>query len=413
MYGLTRLSKKQIKCNNNEKFLKIKAIDKDKCNRCGSLVTQEECNNCSEFGVIKKGDYLYYLDTNKNPFKYNGNIKGMNLTNLQKKASDCIIKNIKTHENTLIWAVCGAGKTEITFKAIEHILLSGGLVCFAIPRIDILYEIKERLEHFFPDVKIAILNSKEPQIQSGSIFVMTTNQLLKFYDAFDLIIVDEVDAFPFEYHPKFKFAVQKAKSKSGVVVYLTSTPSEELVQSKIKTFTIYKRWHDFLLPVPKVKYLNVNNLIRGRFNIIIFIHLKTRKRQQLWFVANVKMCVKLKEYLKKNYKGTNCDSVHSKDENRLEKIEKFREGKIDILITTPILERGVTFRDIDVLVLDSNNELYNIAALVQIAGRANRNIEFQGGRVFFYHNGVTRIMKTALKQIKSMNNKNLKEMKSR
>ena len=80
----------------------------------------------------------------------------------------------------MIWAVCGAGKTEIVFQAIREILRVGGIICFAIPRVDILYEIEERIREIFVGVKTSILNGNEEKINPARIYIVTTNQLLKF-----------------------------------------------------------------------------------------------------------------------------------------------------------------------------------------------------------------------------------------
>ncbi len=50
-----------------------------------------------------------------------------------------------------------------------------------------------------------------------------------------------------------------------------------------------------------------------------------------------------------------------------------RNEELDFLITTTILERGVTFPGIDVIVLKADDEIFSAAALVQIAGRVGRN----------------------------------------
>lgn len=47
-----------------------------------------------------------------------------------------------------------------------------------------------------------------------------------------------------------------------------------------------------------------------------------------------------------------------------------RKGELDFLLCTTILERGVTFTDIDVLVLGAEDRTFTEAALVQISGRA-------------------------------------------
>ncbi|MBC8862555.1 DNA/RNA helicase, partial [Escherichia coli] len=80
-------------------------------------------------------------------------------------------------------------------------------------------------------------------------------------------------------------------------------------------------------------------------------------------------------------------TVHSADELRKEKVEWLRKGKIKLLLTTTILERGVTFTDVQVAVFGSEARIFTEAALVQISGRAGRKLSHPTGDVCFFHYG--------------------------
>ena len=79
-----------------------------------------------------------------------------------------------------------------------------------------------------------------------------------------------------------------------------------------------------------------------------------------------------------------------------------RQQKTDILITTTILERGVTFDAVSVIVYGANHRVFTSSTLVQIV-RVDRRQEFNYGEVLFLHDGETRDMKEAIRQIKQMN----------
>lgn len=51
-------------------------------------------------------------------------------------------------------------------------------------------------------------------------------------------------------------------------------------------------------------------------------------------------------------------TVHAADEQRLEKVQLMRDHKVLFLVTTSILERGVTFPEIDVLVLGADDAVF-------------------------------------------------------
>lgn len=49
--------------------------------------------------------------------------------------------------------------------------------------------------------------------------IATTHQLLKFYHAFDLLIVDEVDAFPYVDNSMLYYAVKNSVKYDGVRIF--------------------------------------------------------------------------------------------------------------------------------------------------------------------------------------------------
>lgn len=62
-----------------------------------------------------------------------------------------------------------------------------------------------------------------------------------------------------------------------------------------------------------------------------------------------------------------------------------REAIYEILLTTMILERGVTFERISVIVLGADHPVFTKSSLVQIAGRADRKGPYTNSRVYFFY----------------------------
>lgn len=81
---------------------------------------------------------------------------------------------------------------------------------------------------------------------------------------------------------------------------------------------------------------------------------------------------------------SSIQAVHAEDPLREEKVNAMRREKIPILLTTTILERGVTFSNLDVAVIGAEDPIFTEAALVQIAGRVGRSADFPGGNVTFF-----------------------------
>ena len=99
----------------------------------------------------------------------------------------------------------------------------------------------------------------------------------------------------------------------------------------------------------------------------------------------------------------NIEAVYSEDPLRKEKVQHMREKKIPLLLTTTILERGVTFPNLDVAVFGAEDRIFTESALVQIAGRVGRSSNYPSGDITFFHYGKTNAMVKARKQILAMN----------
>ncbi len=374
--------------------------DEEFCIRCGTKFINNQCQKCQEFGPIYRNTKMYQL-----PYKYpfllkEYNVRGVELTELQQLASDFIINHLNSKLDILIWAVCGAGKTEITFAVIAKYLTAGKFIAFVIPRRDLLLEIYNRLIEQFPDVIIGIMSGDVKKNLDAQIYVLTPNQLLRFKNCFSLIICDEVDAYPFMDDPRLMFAVTSARYQNSKVIYLTSTPDEKLLANKLEVFTINRRWHGYLLPEPELQYLNRSLFKVGYIPKKIKVLLNNH-RKLLIFVGNINFGNKVLTILK--MKGYNVQFIHAKSLKRQQIVDDFRNNQFPILITTTILERGVTFSNINVLVMDADYFSYNVSSLVQIAGRVNRKKNDQGGRVIFAMHIENNNIRNAILQIKKMN----------
>ena len=81
----------------------------------------------------------------------------------------------------------------------------------------------------------------------------------------------------------------------------------------------------------------------------------------------------------------------------------FLEKKVDLLLTTTILERGVTFKHVWVIIIAADDSIYTAASLVQIAGRVGRAKDDPSGLVLYCYHRYTKNIRSSIKQIKEMN----------
>lgn len=401
------IENKNYKCNRCQTFSSLKQAYPCVCgNKC------YYCRECIQLGKVRACDELVTLsEPNQFPalkgpvLKWKGTLSAQ-----QKQASLTINESIRKNEKLIVWAVTGAGKTEMLFNGIEQALKDGKRVCIASPRIDVCLELAPRFRDVFPDIPSLLLYGGSEDSYSYTQFVITTtHQLLRFKEAFDVIVIDEIDAFPFYLNEALNYAAEKARKKESSVIYLTATPEKAMRKrietQDIKSVILPARYHGYPLPVPAAVYQKID-LSEDTFErSLAYAHMSRliNNRKFLVFIPSITLMERLVPIFEKLFKGNHFNWVHSKDSDRKDKVIQMREGQLDFLMTTTILERGVTFKNIDVIVLNADDDIYTEAALVQIAGRAGRSSDYPDGEVTFYHQGWTKAIKRAIKQIKHMN----------
>lgn len=406
------------------------------CNRCGNsqhaYMGKIDCKRCNQVHLyckkcIQMGRVLecsplfewigpdFTYDAQVNPCTWGGI-----LTDVQQRAADRAIEAVEERKRLLIWGVCGSGKTEMLFPAITRALELRQRICLATPRSDVVRELYPRFIDAFPNISIQALFSGSKFIREGAqLTLSTTHQLIHYTQAFDTMIIDEVDAFPYHADDMLPFITTRAVKKSGTMIYLTATPRKEqqveMKAGKLPHVFVPRRFHGHDLPIPTLRFSSglQKHLQAGRLPPSFYRWLKERKdetHQILLFVPTIALAEKIAAQIsvllaKDNWihDEERVTFVHAEDEYRKEKVMKFRENKFDVLVTTTILERGVTFPAIDVVVLDAGHDVFDEAALVQIAGRAGRSADDPTGEVLFFHDGKTRAMVQAKKAIIQMN----------
>ena len=323
------------------------------------------------------------------------------LSDEQKELSNRLVKNFDHQINSLVYAVCGSGKTEICLSLIQHCVSKGLKVGFAVPRRSVCYELFCRFRNIFRKNKVISVYGGHHQTIEGDIICLTTHQLFRYQNYFDLLIMDEIDAFPFKGNDILQNMFEK--SIKGNYVLLTATPTDELLKEFSKPgkdlLKLFVRFHHHPLPVPKVVLGNDLNI-----HYKLIKQLKTfldSNKQVFIFVPTIEQSVKISYLLKPFFhKGT---YVNSKRENNEEIIEDFREQKYQYLVTTAVLERGITVKNLQVIVFHADNYIYDDHALVQIAGRAGRKKDAPEGEVIFIGKTKTKYMEKAISDIITAN----------
>lgn len=410
-----------------------------RCNRCQASVShlaESFCAHCGETCVMCQHCYLLGKARSCVPLvrfkrQVGSDRKRVGLASIfytpwQQQAVTQIEDFYQSMEQRLLfWAVTGAGKTEVMMPLIQKVLEEGRKVLWVTPRKDVVMELLPRLRQVFQQEKIIGLYGGSPDLWKKSSFVIaTSHQALRFHQYFDLGIVDEVDAFPLYRNRMLEAGIRGALTQRAKEIYLTATPPSKW-QSLVKydffrTILLPKRYHGKPLPIPKIVYewSLWNKIFQGHCVPAVKNFLERMRRhrgQGIIFVPRIRDVEPVCSWLKKQFAFSDQQlaGVHSQSPERIKIIQDFRDGRLDLLVSTTVLERGVTIPKAHVLVLSADHPVFDRSTLVQITGRVGRSAHYQLGEVWFLTSQKTQAQVQAIQECKQLNrwaqNENIQE----
>ena len=235
-------------------------LDELYCRRCGNTTNFKKtskgyyCEACKQFG-------RYYVDILPSVKRWKlASVKNSDYQlnyMLSKKQRHCakeIIEGVKENKDVLVYAACGAGKTEMVMPLITYCFQNKLKVGMAIPRKEVVVELHQRFKESYPKKTIVAVYGGNHEVIDGDFVLCTTHQLFRYEKAFDVLIVDEVDAFPYANNKVLEGMVEYAHKQCKVL--LTATPSNELLElaqkGELKLVTLFERYHQGKLCIPKV-----------------------------------------------------------------------------------------------------------------------------------------------------------------
>ena len=354
------------------------------------------CRKCITFrGQEANSDYLQSDDA-----EYSLSYA---LSKDQLKLSKQLVENFKKGIDSLVHAVCGSGKTEICLEVISYCIENKLKIGFAVPRRDVCVELYYRFMDIFKKNDLTSVYGGHTKYLEGDLIILTTHQLFRYEKYFDLLIVDEIDAFPFKGNEILKVFFERSVKKNYIL--LTATPNKEILNYFSKpgkaTLELFSRFHGKPLPVPRVIK---GNTLYLNYRLVKEVSRLLKKFKQIFiFVPTIDLSVKIYRFLSLFFR--NGDYINSKCENRDEIIKRFRVKKYRYLVTTAVLERGVTVKDLQVIVYMSDHPIYDSYSLIQIAGRVGRKKDAPEGEVIFLAREVNKEIKRAVEEISAANKK--------
>ena len=336
------------------------------------------------------------IKKNKKKFNNDEIIKVKNkisfrLTNDQLLAVDQINNDLKSNQKMfrLLQGDVGSGKTIVSFIAAMNVVSSGFQVCLMAPT-EVLarqhYMLAKKL--FDKNTNIKILTSKTEYKERKQILydldkniiniVIGTHSLFQEkikYHNLGLIIIDE----------QHKFGVKQRKKlsdkggKNCDILVMSATPIPRTM-----IMTIFGDMDTSIIRnKPKLrKEIKTYSKLETKINDVIkFIQKQVNDQNQVFWVCPLieeskkvdhQSSIKRYEFLKKIFKnkvGLLHGSLNSEEKNNI--LQKFLNKKIDILVSTTVIEVGIDFPNANTIIIENANK-FGLSQLHQLRGRVGR-----------------------------------------
>ena len=366
---------------------------------------------------IKKKEKIFNDDVKKNITKS----LNFNLTNDQNKAIEIINKDLKSKQKMfrLIQGDVGSGKTIVSIIAALNTIKSGYQVSMMVPTEILARQHYNFINKNFADkCKIELLSSKTEHknkklilknIENNNIdFIIGTHALFQKkikYSNLGLIIIDE----------QHKFGVKQRKEltdKGGNncdVLVMSATPIPRTMM-----MTIYGDMDITLIkekPNNRKQVKTYSKLESKMDDIIKFVKKEIRNQNQVFWVCPLiekskkidhQSAIDKSNFLERYFKnrvGLIYGSMNKYEKDKV--LSNFLSKKIDILVSTTVIEVGIDFPNANLIIIENANK-YGLSQLHQLRGRVGRGNKESYCILIFKSN----LSENAKKRIKILKNSN-------
>ena len=313
------------------------------------------------------------------------------LTNDQEAAIKIINEDLKSKSRMfrLLQGDVGSGKTIVSMIAAVNCINAGYQTSFMVPTEILAKQHFSFAKKYLPkNIKIEMLTGKTryadrkkilENLKLGKIdFLIGTHALFQKkveYNKLGLIIIDE--------QHKFGVSQRKDLSEKGGnncdVLVMSATPIPRTMM-----MTVYGDMDLTLIkekPKNRKKIVTYSKLEDKISEIIRFVKKEISNKNQIFWVCPLieeskkveqQSVVNKFKYLEKYFKnriGLIHGSLDKDERNKI--LNKFLDRKLDILVSTTVIEVGIDFPNANVIVIE-NADKYGLSQLHQLRGRVGR-----------------------------------------
>lgn len=292
------------------------------------------------------------------------------LTKCQKKAYREILSDLEKSYpmHRLLEGDVGSGKTVVAAIAALASILSGLPATLMAPTSILAKQHFKEFSKLFPKGRISLLTGKEKINAEKPQFYIGTHALLhKKLPKIGLVIIDEQHRFGIR---------QRSHLPNAHLLTMTATPIPRTL-----ALTVYGDLDISILDeMPKGRKKIITKIIApaNRSQAYEFIKKEIAMGRQAFVICPLieespilQTKAVLEEYKKLKRLFKKIDYLHGRLKEKQEIMKKFRDKKIDILVSTSVIEVGIDIPNATIMLIEGS-ERFGLAQLHQLRGRVGR-----------------------------------------
>ena len=305
------------------------------------------------------------------------------LTKSQNKVMAEILDDLKkkTPMNRLLQGDVGSGKTVVSAISAFVTFLNGYQTIFLAPTQILASQHFNTLNQLFSksvkQIKIQLITSMTKKQEQADIYVGTHALLNKEFNKVGLLIIDE----------QHKFGVKQINFLQKLnphTLTMTATPIPRTIAQTLFSDMDLSILDEIPGNRPKIKTWLVPNNKREKAYEWISSQITSHKSQcfiicplveesESETLKSVKSVKKEFDNLKSKFKNLKLGLLHGKlkekDKNKV--LDDFKNQKIDILVSTPVVEVGIDIPNATIMLIEASDR-FGLAQLHQLRGRVGR-----------------------------------------
>ena len=351
-------------------------------------------------------------------------IKNFNfaLTNDQKKVIKEINSDLKCNYKMfrILQGDVGSGKTIVSFVTAANVIESNYQTAFMAPTEILAKQHFDLAKKIFrsTDIKIEFLTGKskpkdkkiiQENLLNGKInFIIGTHALFQKNIQFKnlgLIIIDEQHKFGVK--QRIEFSNKGGKDCDILLISATPIP-RTLVMTVYGDMDVSRIIQK---PLQNKEIVTLSKPEEKINEILLFVRKQIQNENQIFWVCplieeskklDYSAAIKKYNFLSKNFLNK-VGLIHgslNKDEKN-EVLNNFLRKRIDILVSTTVIEVGIDFPNANLIIIENSNK-FGLSQLHQLRGRVGRGTK-QGTCILLYKNNLSENAKRRIKILKSTN----------